>query len=570
MRTAVRIAGGVVVAWLIAAGVFLVATYLHVKDGEAAVQAAQKGIKASTLTAPHAPDLLAPVRSEFAAAHGDLGSPLLAPLDALPVLGRQLRAVKALTVAAQQVAVIGEGAEQRARVALRQPHQTGPQRVAAIKALADAASTADSQLGGVSLGSDRALVSFVASKRNQFATRLAKLQSGIHRAAVAGEAAATLFAGPSHLLLLAGNNAEMRDGSGMFLAAAEVDLADGQVTLGSISDTRSIPLAAGAVPLTGDLAARWGFLAPNEEWRNLALNPDFDMTAALAARMWQATTGHAVDGVLAIDIAGLKALLEATGPVQAGSQTVSPDNVTQLLLHDQYVGVTDQQARQDQLGVIARSVLDAVQNGGYDSSALAQQLPGVVSGRHLMLWSARPDLEAAWRTAGTAGVMRADTLMVTLLNRGVNKLDQFVRLASDLEIRSGGGSSALTLTVHITNATPPGEPAYIAGGFVPGLPASSYYGYVAVTLPFVASGIQVDGQRVANVAGPEGINQVVATLRTVAPGQTLTVVFTFTLPGVHGHLQVESAARIPPATYRLLRPTPSAPIPDDHRPRFAW
>ena len=53
------------------------------------------------------------------------------------------------------------------------------------------------------------------------------------------------------------------------------------------------------VPLSGDVADRWGWLAPNREWRNLASSPRFDANAELAAQMWKASTGQDVDGVLA-------------------------------------------------------------------------------------------------------------------------------------------------------------------------------------------------------------------------------------------------------------------------------
>ena len=39
--------------------------------------------------------------------------------------------------------------------------------------------------------------------------------------------------------------------------------------------------------------------------------------------MWTARTGQQVDGVLSVDIAGLRQILPATGPVQAAGMTVA-------------------------------------------------------------------------------------------------------------------------------------------------------------------------------------------------------------------------------------------------------
>ena len=70
-----------------------------------------------------------------------------------------------------------------------------------------------------------------------------------------------------------------------------------------MTPTSSLILPPGAVTVTGDLAARWGWLMPGVDWRNLGLTPQFDVNGSLAAQMWKANTGQSVDGVLAIDVA---------------------------------------------------------------------------------------------------------------------------------------------------------------------------------------------------------------------------------------------------------------------------
>ena len=107
--------------------------------------------------------------------------------------------------------------------------------------------------------------------------------------------------------------------------------------------TAEIPAARGAVPVTGDLEANWGWLQPGVDWRNLGLTPQFDVNGPLAARMWQAVTGQRVDGVMAVDVATLQQFLQVTGPVTLPDGTsLNAGDVVQYLTHDQYAGLTDQ------------------------------------------------------------------------------------------------------------------------------------------------------------------------------------------------------------------------------------
>ena len=208
------------------------------------------------------------------------------------------------------------------------------------------------------------------------------------------------------------NNSEMRSGSGAFLEAGIVATDDGNLHLEGLRPVTTLTLPVGAVHVGGDLEARWGYLLPGVDWRNLGLTPQFDVNGALAARMWAADTGQHVNGVMALDVAGLQELLTVTGPVTTSSGTVvSADSVDQLLLHDQYVGEgyssnTPTQvdtARVDQLGSLASAVMQALETKPLGLHALVDALSAATAGRHLMLWSADPSTEAVWRSTGVSG-----------------------------------------------------------------------------------------------------------------------------------------------------------------------
>jgi len=562
----------VVAAWLALVALVMRRAASQVRAGMAAVTAAQSGIQPSTITNGDAADLLAPVKSDFGAARGDLGSPILLPVRLLPVLGRQLLAVRDMASAAEQVATIGQTAVTRVQAALRAPHAAGPARLAAVQSLASAASTADAALSHISLGPHQALIGYVAQKHNEFATKLAKIRSGVDHGAIAAQAVAKMLAGPDRVLILAANNAEMRDGSGMFLSASSAEFSGGEVTVGSFQDTELLQLPAGAVPLTGDLANLWGIWAPNREWRNLGLSPQFGVSAALAAQMWKAKTGQSVDAVMVLDVEAFRVLLDATGPVTSGGQVFDAGNVVQYLLHDQYESVQSGAAnfmRREQLSTIAGAVFANLRTGHYDPGKIASQLAELVSGRHVLMWSADPSLERSWNEVGVSGVLPSDALLVSMQNRGANKLDQFLTMSTRLTVDPGPDQTRVTVDVTLRNATPAGEPRYILGG-VKNLPLGEYLGYLTVSMPGDATAISLDQGLKPDVEGRDGSTELVATLRTVPQGGSTEVVVSFVLPGRHGQLQLVSAARVPAATYQVVGQTPSVPISDEGRPEIKW
>ena len=110
---------------------------------------------------------------------------------------------------------------------------------------------------------------------------------------------------------------------------------------------------------------------------------------------------------MAIDVAGVKQLLEVTGPVVVDGQTISADNVEQYLLHDQYVGLTDGPAGGNsarmRLGALTNAVLHQLESQSTDLRTLGQAVSSAVAGRNLMMWSSNPVDQAAWSISGVSG-----------------------------------------------------------------------------------------------------------------------------------------------------------------------
>ena len=142
-----------VVIWAAAAVVELVVAAEHIRHGQAAVESARQGLSADGILSGAPVGSLRSAQSDFSSAHGLLSSPLLWPVDVLPVAGRQLRSVQDLSGAAEQVAQVGIGAVGRSQALLRLPHTAGPDRVDALQQLATLAASTHSALGRGQFGS---------------------------------------------------------------------------------------------------------------------------------------------------------------------------------------------------------------------------------------------------------------------------------------------------------------------------------------------------------------------------------------------------------------------------------
>ncbi len=542
--------------------------YQHDQRGLASLQQVKGNLSPGQVTAASSIHLLDHARAQFAAAQSDLSSPLFAPVSVVPVLGRQFRSVKALSSAAGTVSAVGSAFLSRVDGLLHAPHGAGPERVVSLDRLGVASRSAARQLAALGTGPAGGLVSPLAAKHNEFVSQLDLARTRLGNAAAVSAAVASILTGPQNYLVLAANNAEMRAGSGAFLDVGAATTSDGSVTVGDLEPSGEHPLPVGAVPVTGDLARNWGWLSPSLDMRNLGTTPRFDVTAPLAARMWTALTGQPVNGVIAIDVVGVRQLLEATGQVDIDGQEVSADNVDQYLLHDQYEALTDNAAdagdREDALGSLARAVISQLQGQSLDLTALADSMSGAVAGRHLMVWSASPAAEAAWQGAGVSGTLPSRSVAVSLINLGSNKLDPYVPVHVAVGTSRAGADTAVTLTVTVHNTTPPGQSQFIAGP-PPGsdLPYGAYSGLVAANVPGSAMHVTMSGVPTLAVDGPDGPTRAVAALVTIPAGATSTVAVHFVLPGHQGTMQLVPSARVPPEEWQVGPRTVSDAAPAD-------
>jgi hypothetical protein len=263
--------------------------------------------------------------------------------------------------------------------------------------------------------------------------------------------------------------------------------------------------------------------------------------------------------------------LRATGPVRVADREVTADNVLDLLLHDQYVGIRSQAdraqaGRRELLGLIAQAAVDNLQRGGWDTATLASELAEAARGRHLLAWSSRPEGQEAWQRARVDGRLQEDSLMLSVLNRGGNKLDRFLRVGAGLDVRAVGDETEVVVRATLENRTPEGESLYIAGPFPgSGVGAGDYIGLLSLNVPGWAGGLTADvGPPSAD--GADGATRVHAVPVTVRRGESATVVFRFRVAARHAAFTVEPAARVPAVRWT----GPDGDWLSEERRRISW
>lgn len=489
---------------------------------------------------------------DFRAAADHAGSAWLAPLRVVPVLGRQLRAVEAMADAA--AGATSDAAEALDALSAQLQDDTGGV-AARLDAAREAKATLDglrADLADLDLGPSEGLMKPVGDARDRFVSEQANLDETLDRAITGLDGVITFLQGPTRYLLLAANNAEMRAGSGMYLAAGELSVVDGRFELGDVVATAPLQQPSGVTQMDPDVATLWGWMSPDRELRNVNATPRFEESARMAADIWRAATGSEVDGVIALDVRGLKDLLRVVGPVQVdtpdGPLTVSATSVDRALLIDQYRRYTDQAERRDLMGDVAAAVFTAFNERQWSAAQLVGALEGSGAGRNLLLWSRDPVEEAAWEALGASGTVPADAVLLSVLSRGGNKLDQFLDIRATMTWEAAPEDPELrrmNVEVQIANTAPDRLPRYIEGPF-PGLDlqAGEYRGILALTVPGGAGNPTMTGAEMS-LNGDDGPVRTIAGQVQIPRGGTTTVTITFDLPRAWQEIMVLPSARVP-------------------------
>jgi Protein of unknown function (DUF4012) len=481
-------------------------------------------------------------------AKSKLGSPMLSVARPFPFLGRQISSARALTGTASGVldAAVETSAE------LSPDKRSGMSRIQLLDALGVGTKRMTTAVDKGDLGPASGLLVSLSNGRADLARQLLKLRRPLDRTNVAIPGLRRMIVGPTKLLVVAANNSQMAAGSGLPLAVTTADIVDGQITVGPFESTWEPKVPEGAVQLTPELQQLWAFATPQDTMLRAIVTPRFDVSAAILAAQYSAAKNTPVDGVLLIDIVGLQKLV-AVGGASADPNAIPADKIIDELMHNQYLSLDDSQPeinlqRKERLGQVARAAVADLLNPNLSAVELGRALSDAAAGRHVLLWSRLPDEQLAMQALRVDGGLAADSVSVSLLNAGANKLDWYTKLASKVTVGPmANNERQIDVEVAVSSQVPDGLPRYVAGPG-PGVPVAEYgdyIGYFTINVPGAATKMHLGDESPVIVAGPDGPTRAIGQILIVKRNTTRVVTFSFTLPADFPALRIEPSGRYP-------------------------
>lgn len=540
----------VVAAWT---GVVLVLVKGDLEQARRSLETARAANGAAEALAP-----LTDAERRLTRAGGRLSQPGPRLAAVVPVLGRSVEVVRRTTAAT--LAVTRGGREIAAVVERGAPLLVDGRvdlgRLAEIRVAVTAAAR-DSR-GPVQALTQQSLTLVpgpVDRPARQARDRLAGLPEDLAQAAAGLAALDDVLGGqgPRRVLVCLENNAELRATGGVVTVFAEAVARDGRLEVGAFRDVEDVADTAATtrpVPAPASFVALYSrYKANTTLWKNTNMSPDVPTSSAVLAQVAAATTGHPPDVVLWLDVPAIAAVLSATGPATLpDGDLLRADDVVVRLLSTAYRDAPDTAAGQAQRRAQLRGAADAVlgkllgdRSEQPSAAALARELGDAARGRHLALWSARPEVQQELVNAGLAGEVTSgggDLAALTVHNLGGgdrdgNKLDFYARRQLSVRVRLSRDTAVVEQELAIRNTAPVGGlPVYVAGRATPGVSNM----LVTMALPRQAELISFarNARERPPLRSPEGDHDVVQDVVAVPPGATVGWLLRYRLPLQNG------------------------------------
>ena len=342
----------------------------------------------------------------------------------------------------------------------------------------------------------------VADARQQLDAELAELAPTLQT----GHALADTLPGflgadePRRYFFGASQIAELRGTGGLIGAYAIVTADEGRLDFEDFSTIHDLPAPQdGAIePPSPDMVERYERHGGIDDWINVGISADFPTTGAHIERLYAATVGDAIDGVIVADPFALADLLRVAGPADVpGYGPVDPDGIVRFVANEAFAIFDSRDERQQVLGTVATAALRGLMDHGGDAGLLTDAIAALgdaTRGGHLVAYSSRSDEQAAFEEAGISG--RLDPGAGDLVDLSVNsasnaKVDFFLEPALDYQVRlRPDGGARGRLAVHFTNQAPSeGQPGRIIGPAQEGLEAGDNRFFASIAC---ATGCGVD------------------------------------------------------------------------------
>lgn len=519
---------GVVLVPIALAGPAVATVVAAVAPAQRAQRALQDGLDGLTKGDPsQASADFEAAAAGFGAVARQLDGPMAALGLAVPVLAPNLRAARTLAGAGQELA--GAGRTLVSTADLRQvKFVDGAVPLEEIRQAADTLSSTASVFREVNaqVGAARHpyVLPVVRRALDDLSGRLATYGHDVETAAEASKVLPGILggSGPRRYFLAVQNTAEARGAGGAIGNFGELVADNGRIRVarfGRLQDLRRAGVAVDQRVLNAppEYVERYGRYEPQSTWQNVNMSPDFPTVAGVIADQYRQSQddGPVVDGVIAIDPAGLASLLELTGPISVSGwpEKISSDNVVRITLSEAYQRFA-KATRIDFLAEVAAKVMESLTGGDLKGPTQMAEILGRASRQHhLMMFLRAPQEQALLARVGGDGAIPApnssDSLLVVNQNAGANKVDYYlrrqIRYAVKLAKPVGNQASATAaLDVTLTNQAPSsGVDPYVIGPNIADIAPGENYSIVSAYGQLDLTEATFDGRPLPMDAGTE-------------------------------------------------------------------
>ncbi len=573
-RTAIEIVIGTVI---VLAALNALAAWQGLRNVQSAQAALTKALAAGHRGDTRAAEIaFASAARSFDHAATWLDSPLGWAGRAVPVLAENLRAARELSDGGGDLAAAGVHLSHASNTRLQVAD--GTVRIDEVRRLTPGVESADRLvrrvLGMINDLHRPFLIGPVRDRVDRAGRQLQATASEGREAVAAAKVAPAVFGEgrPRQYLLAVQNPAELRATGGIIGSWGIVTASNGKVDVGDVQSISALN-EEGVSPAKStrhlnapqEYLARYSRFTPAQVLQNVNMSPDFPTVSRLIADLYPQSRGTAIDGVIAVDPFGLRALLQLTGPVvvQNWPVPITADNVVDVTLRQEYEVFADRALRENFLGDVAKAVWKQASSSRLGNPARVARVLGATARQgHLTLWFGEANEQAVALTLGVGGELppvSSDSLLVTTQNASGNKVDYYAKRHVDYSVQitpNPDGSRATAkgqLQFGFENAAPGGRASNALGPFDARFAPGEDVSFVSVYSPLEFTQATIDGQPGGLESGHELGRNVFATYLSVPAGGTRRLALT-----LDGTVSLE-----PGGWYRLDLPRQPAVGPDD-------
>ncbi len=417
-------------------------------------------------------DHVAQLTKRAASAHDATSGVLWKISSRVPLLGRQISAVRTLTGVVDDLATdaLGPASNALADVEDDPPFESGVVDLPAIRSLhtqvtraAAAGRAAQSRLEGMSSGG---LLGTLRQGRSDLLREVGRLRTRMDQADRALRLAVPMLGadGVRTYVIAVQNPAEARATGGLVTgyAIAQVDKGRIDVVRSGINrDLARFTPSTGNFDLTGfelvyaQLAAGGaGRTAAMQTWAGSNATPDWLIASSRMATLWTAQTGQRVDAVLGLNPRAIGRILTETGPVRlSDGTTVTGANAEHYMQVEQYSQFAESNpARKAANAELAEKALDKLISAKLSLNDLQSIAAGGLKAGDFQLASTHADEQRLLDETAIGSVLprTGPFVQVTTQNIGGGKMDAFIRR----DVAVARAADETSVTVRLTNRPP--------------------------------------------------------------------------------------------------------------------